>query len=166
MDFDPLLGASPKILADRLSSGHLYLAPYFEALCSSSSTEIPDAMVVQCRPLLQALDFAGQSITEVKNVSPKLFRQTCIRTHSSVLPELMQNIQSRNWFSFWNMALLAVQRNVIYRLLAGSIPHRSLMCRFFPDKFLSPICQVCSENVPDSTENSSIATPRPLFGKK
>jgi hypothetical protein len=47
MDFDPLLGASPKILADRLSSGHLHLAPYFEALCSSSSTEIPDAMVVQ-----------------------------------------------------------------------------------------------------------------------
>jgi hypothetical protein len=32
-------------------------------LRSSSSTEIPDAMVVQCRPLSQALDFAGQSYT-------------------------------------------------------------------------------------------------------
>lgn len=152
-EFDPAWGMSPKLLQDRLASGQLQLAPFFETLCRPTLTEFDEATTVDCRPLSQALDFAGKSIDEVPKISTKLFRQACINNLSSLLPDRMQQIQTQNWLCFWSLALVAVQRNAVYRLLSGAIPHRSLLHRFFPDKFPSPVCKVCSNSTPESTEH-------------
>lgn len=45
------------------------------------------------------------------------------------------------------MSLIAVQRNVIFKLLTGSIPHRGLLFRIFPSKFDSPKCHICKTSI-------------------
>ncbi|KAI8647193.1 hypothetical protein BD408DRAFT_335284, partial [Parasitella parasitica] len=64
----------------------------------------------------------------------------------------LRNISSLHWKVFWSLSLTKVQRNVIYRLIAGSIPNRSFLHSIMPAVFDSPRCPICL-TVNDSTQH-------------
>ncbi|KAG2196843.1 hypothetical protein INT46_005470 [Mucor plumbeus] len=92
-------------------------------------------------PFVNQLRFPeGQSLANVK-VSAKTF---CLPIQSSViLPLSLRNISSSTWKLFWSLSFTTIQRNVIYRLITGCIPHRHLLNRIMPAIFDSPLCPVC-----------------------
>jgi hypothetical protein len=71
---------------------------------------------------------------------------------NSLVPTRLRQINSSQWLSFWSLSLVAIQRNVVYRLLSSPIPHRSLLHRIFPEKYPSSLCQICS-SVPESAHH-------------
>jgi hypothetical protein len=98
-----------------------------------------------------ALDFNGTTISVTSDFSTKIFRQTISAAHSLV-PARLRQINSSKWLSFWSLSLVTIQRNVVYRLLSGSIPHRSLLHRIFPEKYPSSLRPICS-SVPESAHH-------------
>ncbi|KAI7890557.1 uncharacterized protein EV154DRAFT_421971, partial [Mucor mucedo] len=59
-------------------------------------------------------------------------------------------ISAQKWFLFWNLTLVAVQRNVIYRLLTRFILSRRYTHQIFPEKFNSAQCQICLSSIESS----------------
>ncbi|KAI9336903.1 hypothetical protein BD770DRAFT_467090, partial [Pilaira anomala] len=51
------------------------------------------------------------------------------------------------WNTFWSLSLVAVQRNVVFRLLTGSIPNKVFLFRIFPENFTSPSYTICGLEV-------------------
>lgn len=133
---------APSTVFRGLASGNYKFQPYFVPVCSPSPLENPD---VSFAPLIQQLHLQdGKSFTNVR-ASAKTFR---LSVQSSVLPPLaLRNISAAHWKLFWSLSLTTVQRNVVYRLITGSIPHRRLLHYIMPRVFDSPSCPVCLHTV-------------------
>ncbi|KAG2196476.1 hypothetical protein INT46_001041 [Mucor plumbeus] len=100
-------------------------------------------------PFVDQLRFPeGQLLANVK-VSAKSF---CLSIQSSVIPPLsLRNISSSTWKLFWSLSFTTIQRNVIYRLITGCIPHSHLLNRIMPAIFDSPLCPVCLSSTDSAT---------------
>ena len=73
--------------------------------------------------------------------SARTFRMTVISSLEQ--PLALRNVASDHWKTFWSLSLTYIQRNVIYRYISGSIPHRSRLHYMMPNVFESHNCPVC-----------------------
>ncbi|CEP12669.1 hypothetical protein [Parasitella parasitica] len=133
---------APKKLFNGLASGDLLLQPFFQPLCLPSPA--PDNgrvdSAIDFTPLATSLTFpTGTHIFSA--IPTKTFRQACA---TALVPSHLRAINGHAWKSFWSLALTMVQRNVLYRFISNSIPHKSLLHRVFTDLHPSPLCTICS----------------------
>ncbi|KAI8077995.1 uncharacterized protein B0P05DRAFT_637858 [Gilbertella persicaria] len=66
---------------------------------------------------------------------------TCLKSHTA--PSALSAISSTFWDSFWTLSLTAVVRNVVYRYINYKLPTTIRMNRFLPERFPTPLCQIC-----------------------
>ncbi|CEP17652.1 hypothetical protein [Parasitella parasitica] len=121
-----------------LTSGQLKLQSYFAPVCRPAP---PIESVVTFAPFVQQLQLAEGTSFVAATTSAKTFRAAVL---SSVLsPMALRNIAPAQWKWFWSLSLTTIQHNMIYRLIAGYIPHRRLLHFIMPATFASPLCPVC-----------------------
>ncbi|CEP09753.1 hypothetical protein [Parasitella parasitica] len=121
-----------------LTSGQLKLQSYFAPVCRPAP---PTESVVTFAPFVEQLQLAEGTSFVAATTSAKTFRAAVL---SSVLsPMALRNIAPAQWKWFWSLSLTTIQRNVIYRLIAGCIPHRRLLHFIMPATYASPLCPVC-----------------------
>ncbi|KAI7887777.1 uncharacterized protein EV154DRAFT_554383 [Mucor mucedo] len=96
------------------------------------------------------LIIADKPISSTYPQRNKKYREAILQQHKSQLQYSLSRIPAKKCFLFWNLALVAVQQNVIYRLLTRSIPSRRYMHQIFPEKFNSAQCQICLSSIESS----------------
>ena len=100
---------------------------------------------VSFAPLIQQLRLQDGKMSTNVRASAKTFP---LSVQFSILPLLaLRNISAAHWKLFWSLSLTIIQRNVVYRLITGSIPHRRLLHYIMPRVFDSPSCLVCLHSV-------------------
>lgn len=143
-------GNSPRMITNRLANGSIQLTPFFQPLCQPSQSEQTNNSAVDFYPWVQTLTIADKPISSTYPQRNKKYREAILQQHKSQLQYSLSRIPAKKWFLFWNLALVAVQRNVIYRLLTRSIPSRRYMHQIFPEKFNSAQCQICLSSIESS----------------
>ena len=147
-EFDVQWGTSPRLISTRLLSGSLVMAPFFQVLSNPTvPIQFPDPNVISFKPLVQALSLSGMPVLSFppKQVS-KHFRKHYYQVNYT-LPSSLTQIRASFWNTFWSLSLVAVQRNVVFRFLTGSIPNRAFLFRIFSENFTSPSCTICGLEV-------------------
>ncbi|KAI7894435.1 uncharacterized protein EV154DRAFT_459464 [Mucor mucedo] len=150
--FNNQWGNSPRMITNRLANGSIQLTPFFQPLCQPSQSDQTNNSAVDFYPWVQALTIADKPISSTYPQRNKKYREAILQQHKSQLQYSLSRtcIPAKKWFLFWNLALVAVQRNVIYRLLTRSIPSRRYMHQIFPEKFNSAQCQICLSSIESS----------------
>ncbi|KAK4519269.1 uncharacterized protein ATC70_009501 [Mucor velutinosus] len=129
---------TPSTVFKGLATGKLQFQPYFEPVCSPAPLE---DSVVSFAPLIEQFRLLDDQPLGNVQASAKAFRQAVLS--SVVSPLALRKISASSWKFFWSLSLTTVQRNVIYRLILGRIPHRRFLHFIMPKVFVSPLCPVC-----------------------
>lgn len=127
----------------------IILSPFIARLVQDSSveneieTDIPEDInqnEMDFSPFVAQL-FDTEQVNIAHTITTRTFQRACATAHGSNRPSL-------NWKYFWALSLTLVQRNVLYRFLTRSIPHKSILHYF---KIVdSPTCIICN----NFTENA------------
>ncbi|KAK4518737.1 uncharacterized protein ATC70_008959 [Mucor velutinosus] len=129
---------APSTVFRGLASGTLKFQPYFLPVCNPAPVVDPG---VSFAPLVdQFCLHDGQSLRNAQ-ASAKTFRLSVLSSVEQ--PLVLQNVSAANWKFFWSLSLTYIQRNVIYRFIAGCIPSRSRLHYMMPAFFESHNCPVC-----------------------
>ena len=130
---------APKVIFKGLATGKLKFQPFFQPSCSPAPV-LGDPSI-SFKPFVDQYSLKGLPSIASPLASAKIFRRTV--QASCIAPATLRAISAAHWKYFWSLSLTAVQRNVIYRLITGHIPHLALLHRWMPNFFDSPLCPVC-----------------------
>ena len=155
--------ASKKLLR-QIQDDSIRLQPYVTRLIQDSPTETDVATDMQDATEHSTVDFSpfvkklfpAERANIATTITTKSFRRACATAHCSAIPGM-------NWKYFWALSLTLVQRNVLYRFLTRSIPHKSILHYF---KIIeSPTCIVCKRSKEDAEHLLFLCPPKASIWK-
>ncbi|KAG1457502.1 hypothetical protein G6F56_006593 [Rhizopus delemar] len=100
------------------------------------------------------VDSASQLPSKLLSTSPKIFRTILSTTQQTLnntitTPGSISSVKSLPWSWFWRLSIPLRSRTIWYKIIHRVIPHTSLLHKFIPQNFPSPLCPLCSLE-PDS----------------